>query len=152
MDEAIVKQIYNELLASLEPLEAQSAALLQFLKDKGIATEEELAPYLEQAGNTSNVRWRAVQVRTAALISSALKPAEKAEAPPEPKKAEPISKWSSETGNRQTEKNSKEPTQNPERSEENKKEAAKPSDSHPDKPPQSEAPREDEAVEKKEAA
>jgi len=77
MDESLVHQILDELVSSLEPLEAQNAALLQFLKDKAMATDEELAPYLEQAGNASNVRWRAFRVRTAALISSAMKPPEK---------------------------------------------------------------------------
>jgi hypothetical protein len=76
MDEEILKQIFDELLSSLEALETQSAAALQFLKAKGIATDEELAPFLAAAGNVSNVRWLAVRVRTAALISSALKPAE----------------------------------------------------------------------------
>lgn len=78
MDEGIVQQILAELLSSLEPLETQNVALLQFLKAKGIATDEELAPFLEQAGNASNVRWRAVGVRTSALISSAMKPTEQA--------------------------------------------------------------------------
>ncbi len=76
MNEEIVQQILAELLSALEPLETQSEALAQFLKAKGIATDEELAPFLEQAGNRSNIRWRAVRVRTAALISSAMKPAE----------------------------------------------------------------------------
>lgn len=76
MDESLVHQILDEFVSSLEPLEAQNAALMQFLKDKGMATDEELAPYLEQAGNASNVRWRAFRVRTAALISSAMKPPE----------------------------------------------------------------------------
>jgi len=75
MDEAQVQQIVDELLSSLEPLETQSSALLQFLKAKGLATDEELAPFLDQAGNTANVRWRAVKVRTAALISNAMKSA-----------------------------------------------------------------------------
>jgi hypothetical protein len=88
MDEAILQQIFDELFSSLEPLETQNAALLQFLKAKGIATDEELAPYLEQAGNASNVRWRGVRVRTAALISSALKPPEQPPAPPALKSAE----------------------------------------------------------------
>ena len=56
MDEEILQQIFDELLSSFEPLETQTAALVQFLKAKGIATDEELAPFLEQAGNASNVR------------------------------------------------------------------------------------------------
>src|SRR5579872_638266 len=76
MDEGIVKQIVDELLSSMEPIETQSGALMQFLKAKGLATDEELAPFLEQAGNAANVRWRAVRVRTAALISNAMKPAD----------------------------------------------------------------------------
>ncbi len=87
MDEEILKQIFYELLSALEALETQSAAVLQFLKAKGIATDEELAPFLAAAGNVSNVRWLAVRVRTAALISSALKPAEtpvEAPAPEDP--------------------------------------------------------------------
>lgn len=76
MDEEVVKQIVDEVLSSLEPLETQSVAILLFLKAKGIASDDELAPFLDQAGSASNVRWRAVRVRTAALISSAMKPAE----------------------------------------------------------------------------
>jgi hypothetical protein len=76
MDQEQIQQILDELLSSFEPLETQSAALLQFLKAKGLATDKELAPFLEQAGNTASVRWRAVKVRTAALIASAMKPTE----------------------------------------------------------------------------
>ena len=73
MDEQVVHEIVDEILSSLEPLDTQSAALLQFLKDKGIAREEEFAPYLEQAGKASNVRWLAARVRIKSLISSAMK-------------------------------------------------------------------------------
>jgi outer membrane biosynthesis protein TonB len=79
MDEQILQDIFSELFSALEPLEAQSAALLQFINAKGIASEEELKPFLEQAANASNVRWRGVRVRTAALISAALRPAEQEE-------------------------------------------------------------------------
>jgi len=50
MDEKIVHEILQDLFSSLEALETQSRATSQFLKDKGIVNEEELAPYLEQAG------------------------------------------------------------------------------------------------------
>ena len=77
MDESLVHQIIDELISSLEPLETQTAALLQFVKDRGIASDEALAPYLEQASNASNVRWRAFRLRTLALINSATKPPDK---------------------------------------------------------------------------
>jgi hypothetical protein len=76
MNENIAQEILHELFSSLEALETQSTAVLQFLKDKGIANEEELARYFEQAGNTSSVRWRAVRVRIDYLLSSAMKTAE----------------------------------------------------------------------------
>ena len=78
MDEEIVKQILDELFSSFENSETQSAALLLFLKGQGIATEEKLAPYFEQAANTSEVRWRAARVRMGALLASALKTPEPA--------------------------------------------------------------------------
>ena len=71
MDEEIVKEILDELFSFFEDSETQSAALLSFLKDQGIATQEQLAPYFEQAANTSEVRWRAARVRMGALIASA---------------------------------------------------------------------------------
>ena len=77
MNQNIAHEILHELFSSLEALDTQSAALLQFLKDKGIATEKELAPYLEQAGNASNVRWLAARVRVDHLISSAMKAPER---------------------------------------------------------------------------
>lgn len=61
----------NELGSSLENLEAQQGALLQLLKDKGIVTDNELAPYLNQAGNASSVRWRAAHLRLEHIFSAA---------------------------------------------------------------------------------
>jgi hypothetical protein len=76
MDEKIVQEILHELFSSLEALETQSSAVLQFLKDQGMAGKDELAPYLEQAGNASGVRWMAVRARIDHLVSGAIKSAE----------------------------------------------------------------------------
>ena len=72
----IVQEILHDLFSSLEALETQNTAILQFLKDKGIATDEELASHLEQAGKASSVRWRGVRVRADYLFASAIKAAE----------------------------------------------------------------------------
>jgi hypothetical protein len=90
MDEKIVQEILREVFASLEAVETKSAALLQFMKDKGIAKPEELEPYMEQAGNASSVRWLAARVRIEHLIAGAMKSSEqeaKKEAPQEKENA-----------------------------------------------------------------
>jgi hypothetical protein len=76
MDEKIVQEILHELSSSLEALDTQSAAVLQLLKSKGIANEDELASHLEQARKATSVRWLAVRVRIDYLLSSAIKAAE----------------------------------------------------------------------------
>ncbi len=72
MDFDALKQIFDELISSLEPLESQNTAILQLLKSKGLATDEELKPFLDQAANTASVRWLGVRVRTDALLTKAL--------------------------------------------------------------------------------
>jgi len=71
MDLKPIKETFHELFSHLEAMETQSAALLQFLKDKKHVTDKDLAPYLEQAGNTSNVKWRATRLRMERLFESA---------------------------------------------------------------------------------
>ena len=83
-----VQEILHDLFSSLEALETQNTAILQFLKDKGIATDEELASHLEQAEMASSVRWRGVRVRADYLFASAIKAAEQAAEKESPKPAE----------------------------------------------------------------
>jgi hypothetical protein len=82
MDSKIAEQILEELAPTFEAVETQSAAILQFLKDRGIASEEQLAPYLEQAATASSVRWRALRVRMGRLLSMAEKSADENRAKP----------------------------------------------------------------------
>ncbi len=76
MDLSLAEEMLDELLPPFEALETQSAAILQFLKDKGIASDDQLAPYLEQARGASAVRWRAVRLRMNRLLTLARKAAE----------------------------------------------------------------------------
>lgn len=60
---------------------------MQLLKTKGLATDEELKPLLDQAANTASVRWLGVRVRTESLLAKAMtgagEPAEDSQASPE---------------------------------------------------------------------
>jgi hypothetical protein len=71
MNSQIADEIVEELASTFQKLETQSAALLEFVKDKGIAKEDDLAPYMELAAAASAVRWRATRVRMARLLASA---------------------------------------------------------------------------------
>ena len=78
-----IKEILGELFSLLESMETQSLAIMQFLKDKGMATDDALKPYLEQAGNASSVKWRAARVRMEYLLSPIEKPKDKEKQPEE---------------------------------------------------------------------
>jgi len=68
MNNEAMKEALNELFSHLERLETQSEAILQFLKEKKRVTDKQLAPYLEQAGNASSVKWRAARGRINHLL------------------------------------------------------------------------------------
>ena len=77
MDEAVLQEVFEELFQSLETAETQSDAILQFLKAKGIANEEDFEPYFEQASKASSVRWVATRARINRLLSAVTKSKEK---------------------------------------------------------------------------
>jgi hypothetical protein len=78
MDDKVAQLILDELFSSLEVLETQTAAVLQFLKEKAGSSDEQLAPYLEQAGKASSIKHRAARVRIDYLISGITNPPQKA--------------------------------------------------------------------------
>ena len=69
MSENPIKEILSDLLPYFESLEAQSSAILQLLRDKQIANDEELNRYMEKAGEASSVKWRAARVRMEHLFA-----------------------------------------------------------------------------------
>jgi hypothetical protein len=86
-----IKEILDELFSLLETFETHSIAITQFLKDQGIATDEKLAPYLDRAGNTSSVKWRAARARMQYLLS-----------PIQKEKKEPDGEKAAESGKKST--------------------------------------------------
>ena len=78
MDDKVAQLILDELFSSLEVLETQTAAVQQFLKEKVGSSDEQLAPYLEQAGKASSIKRRAARVRIDYLISGITNPPQKA--------------------------------------------------------------------------
>ncbi|HXT76697.1 MAG TPA: hypothetical protein VN780_10435 [Candidatus Eisenbacteria bacterium] len=66
---APVKEIFDELFSLLETLETQNVAIVEFLKEEGIATDEKFAPYLDRAASAANVKWRAHRARMEHLYS-----------------------------------------------------------------------------------
>lgn len=76
-DDNPLRELLDELISSLERLEARSDAIHQFLIGKRKVTEKSLAPYTEQAANASEVRWRAFRVRAEALLAAGTRELEK---------------------------------------------------------------------------
>jgi hypothetical protein len=145
-----IKEILDELFSLLESLETQTLALTQFLKDQGIATDKKLAPYLDQAGNASSVKWRAARARMHYLLSPVAKKTEdtekdknkdknkEAEKPPAEKQStseadKPSAKKAA------TEKPPRE--QNKQQGSDGAKDSAQNKDTKPDKAPQPAAPK-----------
>jgi hypothetical protein len=73
MDENVMQEVLDEVFSALESLETQNGAILQFLKKRGVARDEDFAPFLEVAAKASNVRWRATRIRMNQLLSNAFK-------------------------------------------------------------------------------
>ena len=69
IDAAVLQQVLDELFSPLETLETQNEAILQFLKDRGVASDEDLAAFREKASHASSVRWRAARIRVNHLLS-----------------------------------------------------------------------------------
>jgi hypothetical protein len=87
MDEDLAHQILDELLKHLEEAETQSAAVLHFLKAKGIATGEQLTPCFEEASKATSVKWVAERARFNRLLSLAAKSSSKKSAEETPGKS-----------------------------------------------------------------
>jgi hypothetical protein len=64
-----MKEVLDGLFTLLESMETQNAAVLEFLKDQGVATDEKLAPYFDRAASASSVKWSAARARMAYLLA-----------------------------------------------------------------------------------
>lgn len=50
MDLQVLEEVVDELVSSIEAIEAQATAAVQFLKAQGIATDEQLTPFMSKRG------------------------------------------------------------------------------------------------------
>jgi hypothetical protein len=69
VDQDVTNYVLQELLPAFENLDSHSAAILAFLKERGIATDEAMKPYFEQASLASSVKWRAIRARLEHLLA-----------------------------------------------------------------------------------
>jgi hypothetical protein len=69
MDAETTSQILDELIPTFQALDTRSTAILQLLKDKGHANDQQLAPYLEAADDACSVRWLAIRLRLERLLA-----------------------------------------------------------------------------------
>src|SRR5262249_42884847 len=74
-----LKQVLDELFGQLEEVDTRSTAILEFLKDADLASDERLAPYFEQAGRASSVKWLAARKRMEYLLTPIQKEEKKTE-------------------------------------------------------------------------
>jgi hypothetical protein len=72
MDREAIKEVLDILFSNLEKLETDTEAIKQFLKEKQKVSHDQLAPYLDQAGKASYVRWLAARVRVEYLLAPLL--------------------------------------------------------------------------------
>jgi hypothetical protein len=79
------EDVLNELLPYFEAIDTQNAAIVQFLKDKRVVSDEQLAPYLERAAKASNVKWLGARLRMGRLFSVPETKGEAAAEMPEPR-------------------------------------------------------------------
>ena len=77
MDANALKKALNELYPHLEWQETQIIALLEFLTAKGIITDKEFAPFVEEAGKRSSVKWLAARLRVEHALSESTEEEEK---------------------------------------------------------------------------
>jgi hypothetical protein len=119
MDPKIAQEILDDLIPSLEELEANSTAVLEFLKHEGIASDEKLAPYLEQAAGSSNVRWLGVRVRIERLLAAAEKDSVNKRTAEEEKKSAPAQTKAAESSESQAEADDNSKSAGPENPNEN---------------------------------
>lgn len=127
-----LKEIFDELFGLLESLEAQSMAVMQFLKDQNAGNDKKLTPYLEQAGNASSVKWRAARARMEYLLAPIQKEADD-------KKKDADSREADKKAAETKEPNKQEPEKQEQQPEKQKTDPADTKGGNRDKPPAGDA-------------